>query len=135
MVDNWSGASLLPSLLYSLSAKPRQHTFVFIGFTAEEQGMVGSEFYTAQLTKQQRSIIDRMVNLDTLGLGPTKVWASHADKPMLEAVCRAAAEMLLSIGAVNFEQVVQPTPNPLPDCGFRASRSTPSRNRPGRFCT
>jgi Peptidase family M28 len=105
VVDNWSGASLLPSLLYSLSAKPRQHTFVFVGFTAEEQGMVGSEFYTAQLTKQQRSLIDGMVNLDTLGLGPTKVWASHADKPMLEAVYRAAAGMQLSIGAVNFEQV------------------------------
>ena len=88
------------------SAKPRQHTFVFVGFTAEEQGMVGSEFCTARVTRQQRSLIDSMVNLDTLGLGPTKVWASHADKPMLgEAVYRAAAGMQLSIGAVNVEQV------------------------------
>jgi hypothetical protein len=37
VVGNWSGASLLPSLLYSLSAKPGQHTFVFNGFTAEER--------------------------------------------------------------------------------------------------
>src|ERR1700757_2495149 len=38
VVDNWTGASLLPSLLYSLSAHPRRHTFVFVGFTAEEEG-------------------------------------------------------------------------------------------------
>jgi hypothetical protein len=105
VVDNWSGASLLPSLLYSLSAKPRQHTFVFVGFTAEEQGNVGSEFYTAKLTKHERSIMDGMVNLDALGLGPTKVWASHADQPMLEALVRAAAGMQLSLGAVNVEAV------------------------------
>jgi hypothetical protein len=29
VVDNWSGASLLPSLFYSLNANPRQHTFMF----------------------------------------------------------------------------------------------------------
>jgi hypothetical protein len=105
VVDNWSGASLLPSLLYSLSGKLRHHTFVFVGFTAEEEGMLGSEFYAAQLTKQQRSIMDGMVNLDTLGLGPTKVWASHADRPMLEALARIAAGMQLPIGVGNVERL------------------------------
>ena len=37
VTDNWSGASLLPSLLYGLSGTPRKHTFVFIGFTDEEK--------------------------------------------------------------------------------------------------
>src|SRR5271154_6779236 len=49
VVDNWSGASLLPSLLFSLSSLKRHHTFVFIGFTGEEIGMVGSEYYVEDL--------------------------------------------------------------------------------------
>ncbi len=33
VVDNWSGASLLPSLYQALKDHPRKHTFIFIGFT------------------------------------------------------------------------------------------------------
>jgi len=47
VVDNWSGASLLPSLMYSVSGMPRQHTFVFVAFTDEEGGMVGSDYYAS----------------------------------------------------------------------------------------
>ena len=45
--DNWSGAALLPSLFQSLKDLPRRHTFVFVGFTDEEKGLVGSQFYPA----------------------------------------------------------------------------------------
>lgn len=41
VVDNWSGASLLPSLYEALKNEPRRHTYIFIGFTDEEQGEVG----------------------------------------------------------------------------------------------
>ena len=105
VVDNWSGASLLPSLLYSLHGEPRRHTFLFVGFTGEEKGMLGSEFYAAKLSKEERSKIDAMVNLDTLGLGPTKVWGSRADKQLLEDLARIAISMKLPIAAVNVERV------------------------------
>jgi len=105
VVDNWSGASLLPSLLYSLNDKPRHHTFVFVGFTGEELGLVGSEFYARKLSTEQRSKVKGMVNLDTLGLGPTKIWATHADPPMLLAIGSIAQAMKLPIGVVNVDQV------------------------------
>src|SRR5450755_3808295 len=54
VVDNWSGASLLPNLLFSLSGVKRHHAFVLIGFTAEERGMVGSEYYVDHLTPEAR---------------------------------------------------------------------------------
>jgi hypothetical protein len=105
VVDNWSGASLLPSLYYSLSAQPRQHTYVFIGFTDEEEGMVGSDFYVRHLTAEQRDKIKAMVNMDTLGLGPTKVWASHADKDLLRALAIVAPALKLPVAAVNVDRV------------------------------
>jgi len=42
VVDNWSGAALLPSLYQGMKREPRKHTYIFIGFTDEEKGEVGS---------------------------------------------------------------------------------------------
>src|SRR4051812_43396321 len=37
IIDDWSGASLLPTLYESLKDIPQKHTFVFVGFTEEEK--------------------------------------------------------------------------------------------------
>src|SRR5579863_7225869 len=60
VVDNWSGASLLPSLFQSLLASNRKHTFQFIGFTGEESGLVGSTFFVSHLSKSEVSQIRLM---------------------------------------------------------------------------
>ncbi len=105
VVDNWSGASLLPSLLYSVSGHKRRHTFIFVGFTGEEKGLLGSDFYVHKLSSVQRSKIEGMVNFDTLGLGPTEVWASHADTPLLNALSRIAITMKLPITVMNVDNI------------------------------
>lgn len=105
VVDNWSGASLLPSLLFSLSAEKRHHTFVFVGFTGEERGMVGSEYYVGHLTAERRARIEAMVNMDSLGLSPTKVWASHADKVLLDALLTVAAASKLPVATMNVDNI------------------------------
>jgi hypothetical protein len=105
VVDNWSGASLLPSLFYSMSATPRRHTYVFIAFTDEEGGMVGSEFYARNLPDVQRTRVSGMVNIDTLGLGPTEVWASRSDNTMLDALAQTAFAMKIPVTAMNVDQV------------------------------
>jgi hypothetical protein len=103
VVDNWTGAVLLPALFVSLSAQPRHHTLIFIGFSAEEQGLVGSRYYVEHLTSDQRARIEAMVNFDSLGLGPTKVWASHADKLLLNDLIATAASAHLPLAGVNVE--------------------------------
>ena len=42
IVDNWSGAVLLPSLAEFMRRSPRRHTFEFVAFAGEEQGLLGS---------------------------------------------------------------------------------------------
>src|SRR5208282_3268864 len=101
VVDNWTGAALLPSLLYSLSAQPRHHTLIFVGFSGEERGLVGSRYYADHLTREQRARIEAMVNFDSLGLGPTEVWASHADKVLLDALASVAAASKLPMTLMN----------------------------------
>jgi hypothetical protein len=78
VVDNWSGAALLASLYQGLLKSSLRHTFVFVAFTGEETGLVGSKAFVKQLG-HSASQVKAMVNLDTLGLSGTKVWTSRAD--------------------------------------------------------
>jgi Zn-dependent M28 family amino/carboxypeptidase len=103
VVDNWTGAALLPSLLYSLSAQPRHHTLIFIGFSGEEKGLIGSRYYVDHLSSEQRAHVEAMVNFDSLGLGPTEVWASHADKALLDALASVAAASKLPVTTMNVD--------------------------------
>jgi Zn-dependent M28 family amino/carboxypeptidase len=83
-IDNWTGASLLPALYTSLKGKPRRHRFLFIGFTEEEKGLVGSDFYVRHLSAHEREQISGMVNMDSLGVSTTEVELIHGDKAMLK---------------------------------------------------
>jgi hypothetical protein len=101
VVDNWTGAVLLTALLDSLGGQPRHHTLIFVGFSGEEKGLIGSRYYVDHLTNAQRAHIEGMVNFDSLGLGPTEVWASHADKALLDALAFVAAASKLPVTAMN----------------------------------
>jgi putative aminopeptidase FrvX len=105
VVDNWSGAALLASFFQTLNSQPRKHTFVFIAFTAEESGLHGSEFYTKQLTPDQIAKIRGMVNLDSLGMGPTEIWLHHSDHHLADLFYGVAKTMGLPVGVVNADEV------------------------------
>jgi len=104
VADNWSGASLLPSLYESMKVQPRQHTFVFVGFTDEERGLVGSNFYAHQMTRAQVAATRAMINLDTLGLASTEVWAHRADPRLTKALQLMAFHLKMPLMGVNFER-------------------------------
>jgi Zn-dependent M28 family amino/carboxypeptidase len=115
VVDNWSGASLLPSLFQGLSANPRRLTFIFVGFTDEEKGLVGSRFYVKHLTPDEKSSIRAMVNLDSLGLSDTKVWVNRAGKALVLAAGRVANSMNLPLAPVNVDKVGDSDSRPFVD--------------------
>jgi putative aminopeptidase FrvX len=105
VIDNWSGASLLPSLFQSLKSDTRHHTFVFISFSGEEKGLIGSQFYVSNLSAGSLARIKAMVNMDTLGLGPTAVWVSRSDKDLVQALNTMAYLSKLPLKGVNVEKV------------------------------
>jgi putative aminopeptidase FrvX len=105
VVDNWSGASLLPTLYESIKAVPRRHTYLFIGFTDEERGLVGSSFYVRHMSKEQVLATMAMVNMDTLGLSSTEIWGSHADKNLNRAMGYVAKQLQLPVSSVNVEAI------------------------------
>ena len=107
VVDNWSGASLLPSLFQSLAGSKHKHTFVFVGFAGEETGEVGSRYYVKQLSTVEASQISLMVTLDTLGLGPTKVWGSRSDGRAVKLLALTANSLSLPLSVDNMDGVAE----------------------------
>jgi hypothetical protein len=105
VVDNWSGCSLLPSLYSDVRGTPRRHSFVFVGFTDEERGMVGSQFYAHQMGKDGIKRISAMVNLDSLGTSSTKLELDRGDKKLASALAAVAMTFNLPLTVVNVHRV------------------------------
>ena len=105
VADNWSGAALLPSFFQSLSGQNRAHTFVFIGFNDRTKEIAGSEFYYSQLPAEQTVKVKAMVNLDSLGLSPTKVWMSRSDRDLANSLNSVATAMKLPLSAMETDHV------------------------------
>jgi hypothetical protein len=105
VVDDWSGAALLPSLYQSLQSRPRRHRLLFIGFAAEERGLYGSTEYVHRLSAEEKSTVRAMVNLECLGLTPAKVWTHRADKQLLDAYLNVTAALHMEAVGSNVEKV------------------------------
>jgi Zn-dependent M28 family amino/carboxypeptidase len=85
VIDNWSGTVMLTALYEALSSSPRKDTHVFVGFSGEELGLLGSSAYLRMLKKQKRPKPVVMVNLDTLGSGPVQVESDQSNDLLLRA--------------------------------------------------
>ena len=104
-IDNWSGAALLPSLYQGLAWKKPHHTFVFVAFAGEEEGLVGSEYFVEHMASDELARTEAMINMDTLGLSYTRVWVHRADRKLVQALLAVSASMKLPVGEVDVEAV------------------------------
>jgi len=105
VIDNWSGASLLPGFYAGLAAVRRKHTIVLVGFTDEEGGLRGSDFYVKQLNSETLANIRAMVNVDSIGLGSTKIWLTHSDAKLAQMLFGLAKSIQSPIGIMNADRV------------------------------
>lgn len=119
VIDDWSGSCLATNLYQTLRSIDTHHTFVFMGFAHEEQGLVGSSAYVKSLTETQRKQIRAMVNLECLGVSDAFVW-SNGSTDMLEAIAYDVAarhelplreHVIVGVGAdsMSFDRVGIPT--------------------------
>jgi Peptidase family M28 len=87
-IDNWAGASLLPSLFQSLNRRKRSHTFVFVAFADNKGDLAGSQFFARQMAQSDLERTDAMIDLSALGFSPTKVSSAASDKKLVELFFR-----------------------------------------------
>jgi hypothetical protein len=106
VIDNWSGAALLPTLYQSLPEGTRRHTFVFVGFSDRESYPEGSRHYVRQLSREQRDRTRAMIQLTSLGTGPARVWMKQSDPKLINHIARVAAAMKIPVTGVNIEEEI-----------------------------
>lgn len=67
--DNGSGTAVVLELARVMATQPTPFTLTFVGFDAEEIGLVGSQHFVSQLSESERRAIVGMINLDMVGVG------------------------------------------------------------------
>lgn len=105
IIDNWTGAILLPSLAEFIAEKPRRHSFHFVGFAAEEKGLFGSQAYLKSMTGEERNQIAAVVTMDSLGLTATKWWPNSSSKDLVVRAYMLAQALKLDFAGVNVDGV------------------------------
>jgi hypothetical protein len=104
-LDNWSGAAILPALYQSLRGRKRNHNFLFVAFADNGANPVGAEFFAHQLSSTQRDHAEAMINVDALGLSPTKVWTAHSDKDLVHSLIVMVYALKLSASQIDIAAV------------------------------
>lgn len=100
-MDNWTGAALLSGLYECLRSRRRRHTIVFVAFADKGNELAGAETYASGLSPAELSHVEAMINLDALGLSPTKVWSKHSDKELVQALLNMVYVMKLPASQID----------------------------------
>ena len=99
--DDWTGALLLPSLYECLHTRRRRHTIIFVAFADEGNQLLGSQAFLSRMSAAELSHVQAMVNLDTLGLSPTKIWSGHSDKDLVQMLIKMVYAMKLPASQID----------------------------------
>ena len=104
-IDNWTGASLLPSLYECLHDRPRQHRIIFVEFADHGNEPAGARYFAGHLSAGELTHLEAMVNVDALGLSPTKVWTAHSDKKLVDSLVRMMYAMKISASQIDIAAI------------------------------
>ena len=100
-LDNWSGAAILPALYQSLRNRKRNHSYIFVAFADNGPSPLGAEFFVNHLGHKQLDRTEAMINVDALGLSPTKVWTAHSDKDLVHDLIVMVYALKLSASQID----------------------------------
>jgi aminopeptidase YwaD len=94
--DNASGTATMLELARVVAARQYPFTVRFVGFDAEEIGLIGSARYVSQLDQATREATLAMINLDMVGVGDRLAFGG--DGVLIEPALRAAAGLGTNAG-------------------------------------
>lgn len=111
-IDDWSSASLLPSLYQSLRARKRRHSYIFVAFADHEHAVSGAEIFAGHLSSTEAAQIEAMVDLDPLGLSPTKVWSGRSDKDLVHDLLTMVYTLKLPASQIDLQSTAATDADP-----------------------
>lgn len=97
VIDDWSGVCAVTNIYQAIKDITTQHTIVFIGFTSEERGLLGSKAYVRSLSEKTKEQHKYMINLECLGLSESLIWVNGSDKELVDIAHRVAQKESLPL--------------------------------------
>jgi Peptidase family M28 len=143
-LDNWSGAALLPGLYRCLKDRKRHFNFIFVAFADNGNDLLGSKSFADHLEEQGAHNVRAMINLDTLGLSPTKIWTAHSDKELVKTLIQCVYMLKLPASQVDITATGNSDSDPfaersLPQITVHSitqehlRKAVPTKFRPGNY--
>lgn len=102
-IDNWSSAVMLPALYRSLITHKRRHSYIFVAFADHGNEISGANFFVGHLSASELEHVDAMVNVDVLGLSPTKIWSSRSNKELVQNLLTMVYALKLPASQVDMD--------------------------------
>lgn len=102
-LDNWSGAALLPGLYRCLKDRKRHFNFIFVAFADSGNELVGAKSFADHLEAEGAHNVRAMINLDPLGLSPTKIWSAHSDKDLIKKLIQCVYMLKIPASQVDID--------------------------------
>ncbi|HWX53637.1 MAG TPA: hypothetical protein VN176_03500 [Verrucomicrobiae bacterium] len=102
-MDDWTAATMLSCLYQSLADRKRRHTLLFIAFASNGNVHAGSGFYAEHMSDHEVRRTEAVLNLNALGLSPTKVWTSQSNKDLLHSLVLVTYTLKLPLSQVDMQ--------------------------------
>lgn len=102
-MDNWSAAALLPGLYQCLKSRKRRLSIVFVAFADHDNDPAGAESFARHLPPAELERVRAMINLDVLGLSPTKIWTAHSDKQLVNQLVHVVYMLKIPASQVDIQ--------------------------------
>lgn len=99
--DDWSSAALLPSIYQALTIKKRHHTFLFVAFADQRRTLAGSRFFVSSMSQSDAEHTEAMIDLDELGLSPTKISSQGSDAALIKDLFTMAYTLRMTASQVD----------------------------------
>jgi hypothetical protein len=116
-LDNWNSAALLPAFYRCLKDHKRRFSFVFVAFADTGNELLGSKYFAGHMEAAGAHDVRAMINLDALGLSPTKIWTAHSDKELVQALIKCVYMLKLPASQVDITAAGNSDSDPLAQRG------------------
>src|SRR5438309_114019 len=81
----------------------------------KRKGCYGARAFVKALEKEQLASIKAMINIDSVGMTPPKVWVTRSDKRLVEMIARIGSSTKIPVTGVNVDKVGDSDSRPFAD--------------------
>ena len=100
-LDNWSGAAPFRRFTKACAAESAATVLFSWHLRIAAANPVGAQVYVSHMARTQLDRVEAMVNLDALGLSPTKIWSAHSDKDPADSLIVMVCALKLSASQID----------------------------------